>query len=51
MTRVEDYMPLSIPMECATNADDVAAYKASKAEASPGINAMISNIFFPAKLG
>jgi hypothetical protein len=32
MTRVEDYMPLSIPMECATNKDEVAAYKARKAE-------------------
>ena len=33
MTRVEDYMPLSIPMECATNKEEVEAYKAKKAEA------------------
>ena len=32
MTRVEDYLPLSIPMEAATNKDEVTAYKAQKAE-------------------
>lgn len=33
MTRVEDYLPLAIPLESATNADEVAAFKARKAAA------------------
>jgi hypothetical protein len=32
VTRVEDYLPLSIPMEAATNKEEVETYKAKKAE-------------------
>ena len=32
MSRVEDYLPLSIPMESATNKEEVEIYKAKKAE-------------------
>ena len=47
ISRVEDYMPLSIPIECASNKDEVEAYKAAKAEADALGNTFDTDVIRP----